>query len=199
MSSGRVLVLSHPELAGYLKIVATGGEEPSGEEGGITTGSQCKPVFHIIVGRPGEVSRRAWHELRHCGGKAGWLRCPAEFAITTLLRVAVQAAEEEKYTASVRSGPTARLGETAALVSPASLHRIREVEPMEGDLAGYHVKGAGQGLAIDGPAGTEMCSACRNCVPPGAPRCTQCGARLIRFEQATDQFSASATQHEPFE
>ncbi|MGY6255548.1 hypothetical protein ACXIVK_18970 [Paraburkholderia caledonica] len=102
--SGRVFVVSHPRLAGYLKIIAFGGIPlPTDATLYDTADPDCQVLFHVVVGRPNEVSRRAWHELRYCPGTAGWLKCSADWAILTLQHVAVEALEEEKHAAWMRS------------------------------------------------------------------------------------------------
>ena len=65
--SGRVFVLSHPRMAGHLKIIAIGGfQSPTNAALDDMVEPDCQVLFHIMAGRPGEVSRRTWYELRYC-------------------------------------------------------------------------------------------------------------------------------------
>lgn len=194
---GRVSILGHPHRAGQIRIVAIDGTPSRNATGDIATGPGSKALFHVLARRPGEVSRRTWHALRYCGGSAGWLSCPLELAMATLLRNAAQAAEEERYANSICNRRTTGLLHPEALAIPASIHRICNVETAPGRRPGVHKRGAGQALAIAGPAQAETCSACRQRIAAGSSCCTGCGSRLVRFGQATDRHAALATPPEP--
>ena len=174
--------MSHPRLAGHLKIIAFGGP-PSPTDAALdgTAAPGCRVLFHIVVGRPSEVSRRAWHELRYYMGTAGWLRCSADLAISTLQRIAVQALEEEKHAAWVRSRRIARPVGSGPHTQSNAVCGLDGLDVSAKRLSDSHANGAGQALAIRGPNEQETCSACRSEVPPGLARCSECNAILIRF------------------
>ncbi|QIE22948.1 hypothetical protein [Caballeronia sp. SBC2] len=181
--SGRVFVVSHPWLAGYLKIIAFGGT-PSPTDAALNDAAEPRgPVlFHIIVGRPGEVSRRAWYELRHYPGTTGWLQCPASLAISTLQRIATQALEEEKCAARVRARWIAKPdGPESHPHSHVVVRYFNGLEVSSKISLEARANGAGQALAIRGQYEREVCSACRSEVRPGATHCAGCEATLIRF------------------
>jgi len=180
--SGRVFVVSHPRLAGYLKIIAFGGIPlPTDTALDDTADPNCQFLFHVVVGRPSEVSRRAWHELRYCPGTAGWLQCSTDWAILTLQRVAEKALEEEKHAAWMRSRQRARRAGAEPPANSDVVCRLNKLRVTAKRRVDSSTKGTGQALAMRAPNQQEICSACRSEVPPGTARCVKCGARLIRF------------------
>jgi hypothetical protein len=180
--SGRVFVVSHPWLAGHLKIIAFGGM-PSPTDAALNDAAEprCHGLFHIIVGRPGEVSRRAWYELRHYSGTMGWLQCPASLAISTLQRIATQALEEEKCVARVRARWIAKSDGPETHLRSKVVFCVNRFEVSSKISLGTRANGAGRALAIREQDETETCSACRSEVRPGATHCAGCEASLIRF------------------
>jgi hypothetical protein len=180
--SGRVFVVSHPWMAGHLKIIAIGGfQSPTDAALDDAVDPDCQVLFHIIAGRPSEVSRRTWYELRYCLGTAGWLRCSAELAISTLQRIAAQSLEEEQHAACVRSRRIAKHVDSGPHTHSNAVCGLDGLEVSAKRLSHAHANGAGQALAICGPGEKETCSACRGEVPPGLARCSECDAILIRF------------------
>lgn len=180
--SGRVLVVSHPGLAGHLKIIAFGGAPlPTDAALDDAADPRSEAFFHIIVGRPGEVSRRAWYELRHYSGTPGWLQCPSRVAISTLQRVAAQALEEERCAARVRAQWMARRDGPERDSRPDVVCRFDGLKMTAKKSLEVRANGAGKALAIRRQNEMETCSACRNEVRSGAIRCVTCGVALIRF------------------
>jgi hypothetical protein len=180
--SGRVSVVSHPWLAGHLKIIAFGDmQSPTDAALDDAVDPRCQVLFQIIAGRPAEVSRRTWYELRYCPGTMGWLQCSADLAIFTLQRIAVQALEEEKCTARVRTGRITKGIHSKPRSDSSVVSNLHGVEVSAKTLPTVHSHGNGQALAIRGLGERETCSACRSAVPPGAARCAACDAALLRF------------------
>jgi hypothetical protein len=180
--SGRVFVLSHPWMEGHLKIIAIGGfQSPTDAALDDAVDPDCQVLFHIIAGRPSEVSRRTWYDLRYCQGTAGWLRCPAELAISTVQRIAAQSLEEEKRAAWVRSRRIAKHVGSGPHTHSNSACGPDGLEVSAKRLSDSHANGAGQALAIRGPNEKETCSACRGEMPLGLARCSECDALLVRF------------------
>jgi len=180
--SGRVFVVSHPRMAGHLKFIAIGGfQSPTNAALDDTVEPDCQVLFHIMTGRPGEVSRRTWYELRYCLGTAGWLLCPAALAISTVQRIAAQALEEQKRAAWVRSRRIARDVSSGRHTPSNVVCGLDGLEISGKRLSDFHANRAGQALAIRGPGDKETCSACRGEMPPGLAWCSECNAILIRF------------------
>ncbi|BCG04726.1 hypothetical protein PPGU19_092940 (plasmid) [Paraburkholderia sp. PGU19] len=181
--SGRVFVVSHPWLAGHLKIVAFGNLQSTTDAAlDDVIDARSEVLFDLIAGRPTEVSRRAWYELRYCPGAAGWLQCPAYLSISTLKRVAAQALDEDKYIARVRAG---RIAQSTVSSQRAILSVVRDLPGIErSGNAGLSERshGNGRALAIRGLGAKETCSACRSAVDAGNNRCALCDAALNRFQ-----------------